>query len=440
MRILHTADWHVGRTIRGRDRADEHRAVLEEITSIAEQREVDLVIVAGDLFDLAAPTAASERIVYEALLGLARTGAEVVLISGNHDSPQRLRAVKPLLESGCGVHVGATLSRPDAGGVRNLTLRTKEIVSLAFLPFLSQRGIVKAADLMERDAFEHAQSYTERLQTIVSLLADALEEDAVRILIGHLSVVGAAIGGGERSVHSGLDYMVPSTIFPSTLHYAALGHFHRTQSIPAGCPVWYSGSPLSLDFGEGEQEKGVLVVEATATTPAKVESVPLQSGRKLRTLRGTLAALEAMVDDVGDDYLRVEVDEPYRPGLADEVRELLPHAVDVRIKSSSTEPRPVTDLNLTQQSPEKLFAEFLAERKKSNDDLGRVFHELLEMELESQRLESEQETGLEAGREAAREAGREAGLEAGREAGREAGLETVREAKRRPSSKNEADS
>ncbi|MEZ4651420.1 MAG: exonuclease SbcCD subunit D [Candidatus Eisenbacteria bacterium] len=392
MRILHTADWHVGRTIRGRDRADEHRAVLAEITSIAEERGADLVIVAGDLFDLAAPTAASERIVYEALLGLAKTGAEVVLIAGNHDSPQRLRAVKPLLESGCGVHVGATLSRPDAGGVRNLTLRTKERVSLGLLPFLSQRGIVKAVDLMERDAFEHAQSYTERVRTIVSLLADALEEDAVRILVGHLSVVGAAIGGGERSVHSGLDYMVPSTIFPPTLHYTALGHFHRTQSIPAGCPVWYSGSPLSLDFGESEQEKSVLLIEATPSTPATIETVPLTAGRKLRTLRGALPALEAMVDDVGDDYLRVEVDEPYRPGLADEVRDLLPHAVDVRIKSAAAEPSKADDLNLAQQSPEELFSEFLTERKKSNDDLRRVFKELLEAEIEAQKQEFEEST------------------------------------------------
>ena len=386
MRILHTADWHVGRTMRGRDRSDEHRAVLGEITNIAEEREVDLVIVAGDLFDVSAPTPAAERVVYEALLGLARTGAAVVLVSGNHDNPHRLRAVKPLLETGCGVHVGATLSRPDTGGVVNLKLRTGETASLALLPFLSQRGIVKAADLMSKDAFEHSQDYAARLGAITASLVEALDSQAVRILVGHLSVVGALAGGGERSVHSGLDYMVSSTVFPSSLHYAALGHFHRSQSIPAGCPVWYSGSPLQLDFGEEEQDKSVLCIDAKASSPAKIETVPLRSGRKLRTLRGSLATLDAMAGEVGDAFLRVEIDEVYRPGLADEVRDLLPNAVDVRVKAADVDSgKRDEDIDAPQKSPEELFGEFLEERGKHNEELVRMFKELLEGQMEAQR-------------------------------------------------------
>src|SRR5690349_2130715 len=96
MKILHTADWHVGKTVRGHSRADEHRAVLDELVAVAEAREVDLVIVAGDLFDTASPTPESEQIVYQALLGLRATGAQVVVIAGNHDNPHRLLAVAPL--------------------------------------------------------------------------------------------------------------------------------------------------------------------------------------------------------------------------------------------------------------------------------------------------------------------------------------------------------
>ena len=115
MKILHTSDWHVGRTIRGRSRADEHRAVLAEIAGIAATEGVDLILVAGDLFDVVAPSAESEQIVFRALLDLANI-APVVAVAGNHDHPRRLEAVAPLLELGR-VQVGATLKRPDEGGV-----------------------------------------------------------------------------------------------------------------------------------------------------------------------------------------------------------------------------------------------------------------------------------------------------------------------------------
>ena len=96
--VLHTSDWHVGKAIRGHSRADEHRAVLAEIAGVAAEHTVDLVVVAGDLFETSAPTPESESIVYRALLDLAATGAEVVVVSGNHDNAHRLRAVAPLLE------------------------------------------------------------------------------------------------------------------------------------------------------------------------------------------------------------------------------------------------------------------------------------------------------------------------------------------------------
>src|SRR6516165_5414639 len=100
MKFLHTADWHVGRTIRGRSRADEHEAVLAELASIARDHEVDAVLVCGDVFDTAAPTPESERIAYRALLDLASDGTKVVVIAGNHDSDRRWEAVQPLLELG----------------------------------------------------------------------------------------------------------------------------------------------------------------------------------------------------------------------------------------------------------------------------------------------------------------------------------------------------
>src|SRR6185295_20193303 len=142
MRILHTADWHVGKTLRGRSRATEHREVLGEIVALTAARRVDLVLIAGDLFDSAAPTPEAEKIVYDALIGLAAAGAEIAIVAGNHDSPHRLEAVRPLLEL-TSVHTAPTLMRPEDGGVRRISTRRAGTATLALLPFLSQRAIVR---------------------------------------------------------------------------------------------------------------------------------------------------------------------------------------------------------------------------------------------------------------------------------------------------------
>src|SRR6476659_6155876 len=147
MRLLHTSDWHVGKTVRGRSRADEHAAALEEIADIADQEAVDLVLVVGDLYDSAAPAPEAEQVVYDALLKLAADGRRpVVIVSGNHDNPRRLDAVAPLLGL-AGVHVQTKLAAPAAGGVLRIDVG-ETTVQLALVPFPSQRYIVRADDLM----------------------------------------------------------------------------------------------------------------------------------------------------------------------------------------------------------------------------------------------------------------------------------------------------
>jgi exonuclease SbcD len=274
VRILHTADWHVGKQIRGRSRADEHRRVLDEIAQIAEQREVDVVIVAGDLFETAAPTAEAEQIVYAALLRLARIAEAVVVVAGNHDNPRRLAAVSPLLELGSVIALSEA-ARPEDGGVRSIRLAGGETLNLALLPFVSQRGIVRAEQLMAQDSDQHAQSYAERVSRIIRTLCAPLEQagDAVNVLAAHLTVAGGLLGGGERSVHTLGAYAVPAGAFSSALHYVALGHLHRAQEMPAPCPTWYCGSPLQLDFGEEADAKRVLVVDAEPGKPAKVDQI-----------------------------------------------------------------------------------------------------------------------------------------------------------------------
>ena len=133
MRLLHTGDWHVGKALRGRSRAEEHRAVLAEIVAVAKAHEVEVALVAGDLFDTSSPNPESEEIVYRALLELAQTTEWVVVIAGNHDHPRRLAAVEPLMRL-TNIRMLTAVQRPEAGGV--LTLQTKSgaarVLTMAF--------------------------------------------------------------------------------------------------------------------------------------------------------------------------------------------------------------------------------------------------------------------------------------------------------------------
>lgn len=383
MKLLHTSDWHVGKAMRGQSRADEHEAVLAEITGIAAEEAVDLVLVTGDLFETAAPSPESEAIVYRSLLGLAGTGARVVVIAGNHDNPRRLAAVTPLLALGQ-VTLLAEPARADEGGVVRFETAAGEAVNLALLPFVSQRGVVKADDLMGGQAADHSATYAERLRRLVAHLTDGLDDGgAVNLLAAHAMVTGGTMGGGERSAHTIFQYELPAGAFPGSLHYVALGHLHRTQQVPgAACPAWYAGSPLGLDFGEEDDRKAVLVVEASAGSPASVRPVPLESGRALRTLRGSLLELRALAGEVGDAWLRVVVDEPARAGLADDVREALPNAVQVTARPPEVAEGGDRPVRLG-RAPDELFAEYLAEQGVEDERLLALFRELHDEESAS---------------------------------------------------------
>ncbi len=380
MKLLHTSDWHVGKGIRGASRAEEHRAVLGEIAGIAEQEGVDLVVVAGDLFDSAAPAPESEEIVYRALLQLAGSGAQVAVIAGNHDNARRLRAIAPLFALG-NVHVVAEPTRPDDGGVLSLRARDGSDVRLAMLPFVSKRGIVRAEQLMAAEAFENAQLYSERLRLLLDAMCAPFHADTVNVLAAHTFVLGATAGGGERAAHLVDEYAVTAQSFPPTIGYAALGHLHRPQRIHAGAPLHYCGSPIQLDFGEGEQAKQVNVVTITPGVPADVQAVGLRSGRPLRTLRGTIDQLAATPIE-GEPWLRVIVEGPTRAGLADQVRELLGDGVvEVRVDSG---PRPARSTRglASERSPQALFDEYLQRQHVEDDRVRQLFHDLLDADHE----------------------------------------------------------
>ncbi|MDX1468192.1 MAG: exonuclease SbcCD subunit D [Acidimicrobiia bacterium] len=370
VRILHTSDWHIGRRIGGRDRSDEHRTVLAEITGIADANSVDLILVAGDVFDSSAPSPQAEEIAWSALLAMAEV-APVLVVGGNHDNERRLDAVAPLLAMGRITTVGAPRAPGDGGLVHIEDLGTK----VAMLPFVSQRGIVKAAQIMSEDPDRHAGDYAQRLRAVIEALTREMTDETVNVLMSHLTVYGALAGGGERTAHI-FGYAIPASLFPGGLSYVALGHLHRQQKMPHAASVWYSGSPLQLDFGEVADRKGVLVVEAAPGLPSSVTSVPLSSGTRLATLRGTLAEVLERADEVEGAFVKVELEEKARVGLADEVRAAIPGVVDVVLQGH--QPPEKTLVQRQSLDPIEAFGRYLSDRGTEDPRLETLFAELLE--------------------------------------------------------------
>jgi exonuclease SbcD len=378
MRFLHTADWHVGKTLKGHSRLDEQEQVLREIVRVVREQELDAVLVAGDLYDNAAPSAPAQKLVVRTLMALAGSGAEVIVIAGNHDHAATLDAYRPFAGA-AGITLVGSVRSAEQGGVVELMARTGEPVTVAVLPFVSSRYAVRAAELVANTPAEHTGAYDQQIRDILTSLTGGFRTDAVNLVMAHLTVLNATFGGGERTAQSIFEYAVPATVFPPDAHYVALGHLHRRQTMAAPCPVHYCGAPLAVDFGEQDYEPVVCLVEATPTTPARVTDIPITAARRLRTLRGTVEELGALAGTVGDDFLRVWVREPARAGLREEVTDLLPNALEVRIDPEFATPvtgsRPASVLGL-ERSPLELFREYCASRLTGDPRLDALFARL----------------------------------------------------------------
>jgi exonuclease SbcD len=384
MKILHTSDWHVGKVLKGRDRYDEHEAVLRSIIQTARAEDVDLVLIAGDLFETSAPSPRSQGLVMRALLALREDGRQVVAIAGNHDNANLLDNVyRPVLGE-LGLHVLGTPKTPTAGGTLSLTTKAGEQATVAAMPFLSQRYAVRAAELLLHENAEHALDYARRVAAIVKTLTGQFTAESVNVVMAHATLLGGRRGGGERDVQTTFEYEVPSSIFPSSAHYAALGHLHRQQEIPAPCPAFYSGSPLAIDFGEEGNEAGALIITAHPGLRADARRVDIRGGRILKTLRGSLDQVIADGEQAGDAYLRVILAEKARAGLGDLVREKLPNALEVQLDEAHR-PRPGQHggsggdkPSRAGRSPLQLFGDYLAEQGVGDERVERMFAELLE--------------------------------------------------------------
>jgi exonuclease SbcD len=380
MKILHTADWHVGKVLKNQPRYDEHNAALRDLVRIAREEAVDVVIVAGDLFETASPNPQSQSLVMQTLLALHDEGREVVVLAGNHDNQGLIAEVYRPVLGHLGIHVVGRPRPANSGGALTLATRSGETANIAVLPFVSYRYAVRAAEVILHESADLAMDYARKVGQFINALSAGFTEDSVNVVTTHGTVLGGRRGGGERQGQTLLGYELPVTLFPTSAHYAALGHLHRYQQIDGPCPIAYSGSPIALDFGEEENESMAIVVHVTADSRANAVPVPVRGGRRLRTLRGTLDQVVDQGREFEDAYFRVILAQKASAGLADRVREALPDVLEVQI-DEQFRPRQAgsgPERSRLGRTPTDLFADFLAEQNVEDTAVGGLFAELLD--------------------------------------------------------------
>jgi exonuclease SbcD len=357
MRFLHTSDWHLGKSLKGRSRIEEHESALSEILDIAQREKVDSVLITGDIFDSQAPPPEAERLAFNFFSRLRELGITGVVIAGNHDHPKRLAAIRDVLKL-LDIHVRPYPARPSDGGM--IEIDTKgEKARIAVLPFLTAGKIEDATTLMGPEV-ERYQPNTHTIGAMCGVLTESFSSTTINMLLAHMYVDGCETSRSEREIHIAKPYAVSPQRFPSTAHYIALGHLHRPQEISAPSRTLYAGSILQLDFGEREQKKRVVIIDAHPGKPATIESYPLTSGRQLTEVNCTLPELQARAETFGDDWLRVtlKVDKPV-PGIADTVRQIAPNTLEVRLEYPRAESAP---FEVAGSNPIELFSQFYQQR------------------------------------------------------------------------------
>lgn len=277
MRILHTGDWHLGRTLEGRSRFEEQVAFVDELVRIVKEGNIDLVLLAGDVYDTVNPPAAAEQLFYDAVSRLAEDGRrEVVVISGNHDHPDRLGASSPIARA-----QGITLiGLPKAGLMEIGIPRTGETAKLFALPYPSESRL---GELLSDDAGEEVlrKAYSERVGELVKAQTAGFRPDTVNLIMSHIYVLGGKESESERPIQVGGAYTVDTSALDVGAQYVALGHLHRPQTLKARSPVRYCGSPLAYSFSEAGQAKSLTVLDVKPGEPASIEEIYLTSGRPL---------------------------------------------------------------------------------------------------------------------------------------------------------------
>ena len=293
LKLLHTSDWHIGRTLYGRKRYEEFEAFLTWLAETIQQNEIDALLVAGDVFDTSAPSNRAQELYYRFLCRVAASRCRhVVVVAGNHDSPSFLNAPKDLLKA-LDVHVvGHSTEFPED---EVLVLRNEqdapELIVCA-VPYLRDRDlrvaeVGESVEDKERKLIEGIHNHYAAVAALAEQKRKELGADVPIIGTGHLFTAGGQTidGDGVRELYVGSLAHVTAGIFPASFDYLALGHLHVPQKVNGSEIIRYSGSPLPMGFGEAKQQKSVCLVEFHSTA-ASLQLIDVPVFQRLERVKG----------------------------------------------------------------------------------------------------------------------------------------------------------
>ena len=333
MRLLHTADWHLGRTLEGRSRLAEQAQFLDELADIVEEEKIDAILMAGDAFDTVNPPAAAEQLFYESMSRLSNNGKRpIIVIAGNHDNPDRLSAASPLA-----VHQNITLLGLPTTDVESIHIPTSdEMLKVAALPYPSESRL-KELLAEENDELALRNSYDARVKGIFDKMSEQFTTDTVNIAMSHIYVAGGSSTDSERPIEVGGAYTVAATSLPANAQYVALGHLHRPQMINrASTLARYSGSPLAYSFSESGYAKSVTILDAKPGKEIEMTEIPLSSGKPLTRWKAKngLAEVYTWLDEQKDTQAWVDLEVHVEDALSLEeihrLRKLHPGFIHIR--------------------------------------------------------------------------------------------------------------
>jgi len=307
MRILHTSDWHLGKTLENISRLEEQKRFIDELCSIADKEKVELVLVAGDIFDTYNPSSAAEELFYDAVDRLNSKGTRaVVIIAGNHDSPDRLCAASPLAYKNSIVLLGypgsdaplysspgrCSILQSGPGWLEIKPAGLDHSAVIITLPYPSESRLEQ---LISMEAMEESlqEAYSDRIAELLDSLSSNFREDTVNLVVSHLYLRDGRTSDSERQLGGAL--VVDPSKLPANAHFIALGHLHRPQRIKsAPSPTYYSGSPIAYSFSETDYSKLVYLVDAQPGRAAEVAEIFLKAGRPLKQWKARNGIEEAM--------------------------------------------------------------------------------------------------------------------------------------------------
>ena len=303
MKLLHTSDWHLGRALYGRKRYEEYEAFLNWLAALIENEDIDVLLVAGDVFDNSTPSNYAQELYYRFLCRVAASPRRhIVVTAGNHDSPSFLNAPRELLKFLNIYVVGCASVLPEDEVIVISGSDQEPLLIVCAIPYLRDRDIRTAAageslEDKERKIIDGIRTHYRMVYEAAEEKRSALKKTVPIVAMGHLYTAGGQTvdGDGVRELYIGSLLKVGTDVFPETIDYLALGHLHIPQTVGGSDFIRYSGSPLPIGFGEAGQEKSLVLAEFSDRSP-NVAKIPVPRFQELKTLRGDWQTIARDID------------------------------------------------------------------------------------------------------------------------------------------------